>query len=185
MLKKHFLKGDSTCYDVRTTIKHWQLRDLLHTSNGRDFISVCDRNVVRYDRKEGTSQTTRLESSPVSITTGPDGWIATGGHIGKVRLFNGSGLVHTRQVSSNLINGLHFTNHAGTLRLLVSSNDQSISVVDVTSTLQIIDKITLPVNVNACIFIFLFSYHKKKDSTLMASDRCGEPMWSIYDCGRR
>ncbi|KAI3636520.1 hypothetical protein MIR68_005465 [Amoeboaphelidium protococcarum] len=75
-----FVKPMARKHPQRTSIQHWQLRDLVHSPAPNQFVHVNTNNVLLYDTvtKQSNQLIRNLQFSPTSVTTG-FGYVAAGG----------------------------------------------------------------------------------------------------------
>ncbi|KXS18570.1 WD40 repeat-like protein [Gonapodya prolifera JEL478] len=145
-----FVKQAPVKHPVRSSIQHWQLRDLVACpSNSREFVYVNQNNVMTYNTqtKQSNPAFKDLSFSPSSITSGC-GYLAAGGQRSQliVRQLNNNWFAQTA-VGGSINNALSISRHLGDVRLLVCNNDETIKVFSL-PTLEKIGNITLPTAVN-------------------------------------
>ncbi|KAJ3218350.1 hypothetical protein HK099_005092 [Clydaea vesicula] len=125
-------------HQIRSSIQHWQLRDLVACPEKKnEVIFVNQNNVLKYDT---TSKITSpvlkdLTFSPTSMTTGC-GYVAAGGQRSQLMV---------RQLASNWC----ISEHLNGARLLICNNDETIKVYSLPG-LQRMASISLPTAVNYC-----------------------------------
>ncbi|KAK9718180.1 hypothetical protein K7432_005695 [Basidiobolus ranarum] len=145
-----FLKTEPRKHGVRTSIQHWQLRDLVACPNEKgEFYFVNQNNVSRYNTAsmETTPIIKDLLFSPNSMTAGC-GYLAAGGHRSQLAVsqLNSNWFVNI-SVGGSINNALCISNHLGSTRLLVSNNDQTIKVYLLPSMYKVAS-ISFPTAVN-------------------------------------
>lgn len=134
----------------RTSIQHWQLRDLIACpTDRREFVYVYQNSVNGYNTETQTTTPLLkdLSFSPTSMTTGC-GYLAAGGQRSQlmVKQLNSNWFAHT-SVGGSINNAMCIYNHQNETRLLISNNDETIKVYSLPG-LQRISSITLPTAVN-------------------------------------
>ncbi|KAI9143811.1 WD40-repeat-containing domain protein [Paraphysoderma sedebokerense] len=145
-----FVKPIPRKHPQRSTIQHWQLRDLIACPSSRkEFIYVNSNNVNLYntDTKQVIPVMKDLTFPPTSMTTGC-GYLAVGGQRSQlmVRQLSSNWYAHT-SVGGSINNALCISSHPTGTRLLVCNNDESIKVYSLPA-LQRIANISLPTAVN-------------------------------------
>ncbi|CAG9463104.1 unnamed protein product [Pedinophyceae sp. YPF-701] len=123
-------------YSRQTTISHWQLRDLVTCAEDGCIYTVHRSTVIKFDPFALKSTTVQsLDFQPTSMCY-KDGYIATGGQQGQLRVAkiqpNGSATeVHRGDVSTSVNNALHIAPRPdGRVQLFVCNNDQSVRMYD-------------------------------------------------------
>ncbi len=115
---------------VRSTIQHWQLRDLLACTK-QSIIHVLNGNVLSFDLQAGTSKhlLKDLPFSPTSMTVSSNNFLAVGGQRSQllVRQLDSNWFAQT-SVGGSINNALNITTSGGETRLYVANNDESIKV---------------------------------------------------------
>ncbi|KAJ3338085.1 hypothetical protein HDU93_010021 [Gonapodya sp. JEL0774] len=145
-----FVKHAPLKHPARSSIQHWQLRDLLTcTTNSREFVYVNQNNVVTYntETKQSTPAFKDLAFSPSSIASGC-GYLAAGGQRSQliVRQHNNNWFAQTA-VGGSINNAISISRHLGDVRLMVCNNDETIKVYSL-PTLEKVASISLPTAVN-------------------------------------
>ncbi|KAI8926586.1 WD40-repeat-containing domain protein [Entophlyctis helioformis] len=145
-----FLKTPPRKHPQRTTIQHWQLRDLVACPTSRKEVFYVNQNAVyslNTETQEATPALRDLSFSPTSMTTGC-GYLAAGGQRSQVMIRQLSSTWHAQTtVGGSINNAMNISSHAGNTRLLICNNDQTIKVYSLPG-LQRITSITLPTAVN-------------------------------------
>ncbi|KAI9189646.1 hypothetical protein H9P43_001079 [Blastocladiella emersonii ATCC 22665] len=137
-------------YPIRSTIQHWQLRDLISCPSSRkEVLYVSGNNVNLYNTESRSSLTVLKDLSfpPTCMTTGL-GYLVVGGQRSQlmVRQLASNWYAH-QSVGGCINNAMVVAQHAGQTRLLVCNNDESIKVFNLPS-MQRVTSITLPTAVN-------------------------------------
>ncbi|KAJ1514561.1 hypothetical protein HMI54_012516 [Coelomomyces lativittatus] len=139
-------------FPVQSTIQHWQLRDLIvcGTKNGsKEIFYVCGNNVHILNTETGSSVPILKDLSfpPTCITTS-HGYLAVGGQRSQllVRQLTSNWFSHT-SVGGCINNALSVINQGGSIRLLVSNNDESIKIYTLPSLVKV-SCLSLPTAVN-------------------------------------
>ncbi|KAJ3359710.1 hypothetical protein GGF32_009055 [Allomyces javanicus] len=135
---------------IRSTIQHWQLRDLVNCpASRREVLYVNGTNVHLYNTETRASVPILkdLTFPPTCITSG-QGYLVVGGQRSQLMV---------RQLTSNwfsstavggcINNALVVTKYDGQTRLLVCNNDQSIKIFNMPS-MERVASISLPTAVN-------------------------------------
>ncbi|TPX43959.1 hypothetical protein SeMB42_g04503 [Synchytrium endobioticum] len=147
-----FVRPTPKRYSQRTTIQHWQLRDLIACPTSRkEFICVNQNNVVSYDTESArTSLLLKdLKFPPTSMTTGC-GYLAVGGQRSQLTVKQlGGDWVQQTTVGGSINNALCISNHLNETRLLVCNNDETIKILSLPE-FQRVSLLTLPTAVNYC-----------------------------------
>ncbi|KAJ3386037.1 hypothetical protein HDU92_002749 [Lobulomyces angularis] len=139
-------------HQIRSSIQHWQLRDLVACPEKKnEVIFVNQNNVLKYDT---TSKITSpvlkdLTFSPTSMTTGC-GYVAAGGQRSQlmVRQLASNWFAQTT-VGGSINNAMCISEHLNGARLLICNNDETIKVYSLPG-LQRMASISLPTAVNYC-----------------------------------
>ena len=146
-----FTKMPARKHNIKTTIQHWQLRDLIACPNDPyEIFHVYQNNVNIFNTKSNTVVPImkELTFSPTSMHVG-HGYIAAGGQRSQlmVRQLATNWYAHT-SVGGSINNSIAITSHPlhGN-RLLICNNDESIKVYSLPG-LQRISSIQLPTAVN-------------------------------------
>jgi len=145
-----FLQSFPKRHNQRSTIQHWQLRDLLVCPNSRkEFICVNQNNVISYntESKKASPILKDLNFSPTSITCS-NGFLAVGGQRSQlmVKQLNGQWYAQT-VVGGSINNALCISNHPYGTRLYICNNDETIKIYTLPG-LQRVEFISLPTAVN-------------------------------------
>ncbi|KAJ8325821.1 hypothetical protein QVD99_001544 [Batrachochytrium dendrobatidis] len=145
-----FLKTPPSKYAQKTTIQHWQLRDLIACPTSRKEVLYVSQNTVKLlntDTQRASDVLENLSFSPTSMTTGC-GYLAAGGQRSQlvVRDLNSSWHVQTT-VGGSINNAMCISNHAGSTRLLICNNDKTIKILSLPD-LRRVSNISLPTAVN-------------------------------------
>ncbi|KAI8610297.1 WD40-repeat-containing domain protein [Chytriomyces sp. MP71] len=149
-----FVKPTPRKHAQRSSIQHWQLRDLLACPNNRnEFFFVNQNNVFGYnsETKTTTPVLKDLTFSPTSMTTG-EGYIAAGGQRSQLTVRQlATNWFAQATVGGSINNAMHIcpTPSADGARLLICNNDESIKVYSLPN-LQRVTSISLPTAVNYC-----------------------------------
>jgi len=137
----------------RSSIQHWQLRDLIACPKTKnDVLYVNQNNVLQYNSatKIATPILKDLSFSPTSMTTG-HGFVAAGGQRSQlmVRELATNWFAQTT-VGGSINNAMCISTHlGGSPRLLICNNDETIKVYSLPG-LQRVASICLPTAVNYC-----------------------------------
>ncbi|KAJ3212328.1 Cilia- and flagella-associated protein 43 [Dinochytrium kinnereticum] len=147
-----FVKPYPKKHAQRSSIQHWQLRDLISCPKSRsEFIYVNQNNVLSYntESKESTALLKDLTFSPTSMTAG-HGYLAAGGQRSQliVRQLSSNWFAQTT-VGGSINNAMCLSSHQGQIRLMICNNDETIKVYALPS-LQRITSVSLPTAVNYC-----------------------------------
>ncbi|KAJ3099331.1 Cilia- and flagella-associated protein 43 [Phlyctochytrium planicorne] len=147
-----FVKPFAKKHAQRSSIQHWQLRDLISCPRARnEFVYVNQNNVFSYntETKENTALLKDLTFSPTSMTAGL-GYLAAGGQRSQliVRQLNSTWFAQTT-VGGSINNAMCLSSHQGQTRLMICNNDETIKVYALPS-LQRITSVSLPIPVNYC-----------------------------------
>ncbi|KAI8585750.1 WD40-repeat-containing domain protein [Geranomyces variabilis] len=134
----------------RSSIQHWQLRDLISCPTRRsEFLYVNQNNVFQYNTisKQTTAILKDLSFPPTSVTTGC-GFLAAGGQRSQlmVRQLGSNWCAHT-SVGGSINNAMSISRHLNGTRLLICNNDETIKVYSLPG-MQRIQTISLPTPVN-------------------------------------
>ncbi|KND01502.1 uncharacterized protein SPPG_09104 [Spizellomyces punctatus DAOM BR117] len=145
-----FVKPNAKKHPQRSSIQHWQLRDLIACPNSKhEFMYVNQNNVYQYntEHKQVTPILKDLTFSPTSITTG-HGFLAAGGQRSQlmVRQLSSNWCAHTT-VGGSINNAMCISQHLGGTRLLICNNDETIKVYSLPG-MQRITSVSLPTAVN-------------------------------------
>ncbi|KAF9897002.1 hypothetical protein BX616_006357 [Lobosporangium transversale] len=146
-----FLKPRPRVHNQRSTIQHWQLRDLITCpKTSEEFIYVNQNAVNSYNTR--TKITTHLMKDlpfqPTSLTAAC-GYLAAGGQRNQLMILltiATTRFAHTN-VGGSINNALCISEHLGGTRLLISNNDETIKVYSLPG-LQRLTSIQLPTAVN-------------------------------------
>ncbi|KAI8899960.1 WD40-repeat-containing domain protein [Globomyces pollinis-pini] len=145
-----FLKGPPKKFSQRSTIQHWQLRDLvLCPTSKKQFLYVNQNLVNFYDTEtQQTSPAMRdIAFSPTSVTAGY-GYLAAGGQRSQLMVRKlDSDWTAQMNVGGSINNALSISQHAGQIRILVCNNDETIKIYSLPD-LQRVTTITFPTAVN-------------------------------------
>eukprot|EP00899_Mesostigma_viride_P005432 jgi/Mesvir1/14890/Mv05495-RA.1 len=147
-------------WDQRTTIQHWQLRDLVSCSRRAEdtdsFYTVQDKQTFCYNTKSGKSTVVqKLDYAPASMTVGC-GYIAAGGQQSQLdvaHLDNPARVLYQSSVGGSVNNALHIVPYtpgnafaecrqqgAGDAAFLIASNnDDTIKVFALPSMEHIVN----------------------------------------------
>eukprot|EP00835_Amoeboradix_gromovi_P000592 NODE_21_length_38511_cov_0.503306.p10 type:complete len:316 gc:universal NODE_21_length_38511_cov_0.503306:30183-31130(+) len=146
-----FTKLPAKRYSIKTTIQHWQLRDLIACPNDpHEIFHVNQNNVSIFNTKSNTVNPImrELTFSPTSMYVG-HGYVAAGGQRSQlmVRQLSTNWYAHT-SVGGSINNSIAITYHPiHGHRLLICNNDESIKVYTLPG-LQRVLSIPLPTAVN-------------------------------------
>ncbi|TPX31257.1 hypothetical protein SmJEL517_g05377 [Synchytrium microbalum] len=145
-----FTRPNPKRHPQRTTIQHWQLRDLIACPTSRkEVICVNQTNVVSYDTENGKANYLfkDLTFPPTSMTTGC-GYLAVGGQRSQLMVKKlGSDWAQQTTVGGSINNALSISNHLDGTRLLICNNDETIKIYSLPG-LQRMASLTLPTAVN-------------------------------------
>ena len=146
-----YTKSPAIKHIVKTTIQHWQLRDLIACPlDSSKIFHVYQNNVSVYNTNSNTIEPMmkELTFSPTSMFVG-HGYVAAGGQRSQlmVRQLSSNWYAHT-SVGGSINNSISITQHPlHGHRLLICNNDESIKVYTLPG-LQRINSIQLPTPVN-------------------------------------
>eukprot|EP00834_Sanchytrium_tribonematis_P001868 NODE_49_length_31687_cov_0.791123.p10 type:complete len:334 gc:universal NODE_49_length_31687_cov_0.791123:21754-20753(-) len=146
-----FTKLASLKHNVKTTIQHWQLRDLIACPyDSSEIFHVYQNNVSTFNSKTNMILPImkELTFSPTSMHVG-HGYVAAGGQRSQlmVRQLATNWYAHT-SVGGSINNSIAITNHPlHGHRLLICNNDESIKAYTLPG-LQRISSLQLPTAVN-------------------------------------
>ncbi|KAI8914668.1 WD40-repeat-containing domain protein [Gorgonomyces haynaldii] len=147
-----FLNQTPRRYQLRTTIQHWQLRDLVLCPKGMrsSFVYVNQNNVNFFDTN--TEQTTPalkdLSFSPTSICSGY-GYLAAGGQRSQLAVRSlDTNWTSQVTVGGSINNSMFISNHFGETRLLICNNDETIKIYSLPDLVRL-QTIQFPTAVNA------------------------------------
>ncbi|KAH6573721.1 hypothetical protein BASA60_005903 [Batrachochytrium salamandrivorans] len=145
-----FLKTPPTKYAQRTTIQHWQLRDLVSCPTSRKEVMFVNQNSVNKlntETQEVSEVLGDLTFSPTSMATGY-GYLAAGGQRSQlvVRDLNSSWHAQTT-VGGSINNAMCIFSHGGSTRLMICNNDKTIKIFSLPD-LRRVASISLPTAVN-------------------------------------
>lgn len=145
-----FVKPNPRKFNQRSTIQHWQLRDLiLCPPVSNKFIFVNHNNVNYFDTETQavTPALRDLAFSPTSITSGY-GYLAAGGQRSQlmVRSLDNDWTAQAT-VGGSINNAMCISQHASSTRLLICNNDETIKIFSLPD-LQKIQTISFPTAVN-------------------------------------
>ncbi|KAJ3071813.1 hypothetical protein HDU98_004746 [Podochytrium sp. JEL0797] len=145
-----FVKPIPKKHPQRSSIQHWQLRDLISCPQTRkEFYSVNQNTVSKYNTETQTSTAVMkdLTFAPSSMATG-EGYIAAGGQRSQltVRQLNSNWFAQAT-VGGSINNAMCISAHGGDAQLLICNNDETIKVYTLPG-LQRLTTITLPTAVN-------------------------------------
>ncbi|ORZ38126.1 WD40-repeat-containing domain protein [Catenaria anguillulae PL171] len=137
-------------HGIRSTIQHWQLRDLISCPTSRkEVLYVCGNNVNLYNTETRSSFTVLkdLAFPPTCMTTGL-GYLVVGGQRSQlmVRELRSNWFQHL-SVGGCINNSLVVAQHGGQSRLLVCNNDETIKIYNMPS-MNRIASLSLPTAVN-------------------------------------
>jgi hypothetical protein len=140
-------------YPCSSKIKHWQLRDLLHSPSKGQLVHVNQNQLLSFDTatKKSTPLFENLAFFPSSITAS-HGYAAAGGEKSEliVRQLDETWFAST-QVGGSINNALTITDHPGLgTRLYISNNDCTIKVLSLPS-LENVTTVSLPTAVNYAV----------------------------------
>ncbi|QDZ21833.1 WD40 repeat domain-containing protein [Chloropicon primus] len=139
-------------YIQPTTIQHWQLRDLVSSSENSSSEVYCvnGEKVVLYDTATSHSRVVQqLNYQPTSMTVA-HGFLATGGTKSELDVFSltEGTTICKNYVGGNVNNALHIgKDSSGELRLFLSNNDKTVKVFSLPS-MTVIATLTFPVAIN-------------------------------------
>ena len=133
-----------------TTIQHWQLRDLVASSdNSSEVYCVNGEKVMLYStRTQSSKLVQQLNYQPTSMTVA-HGFLATGGTKSELDVFSlTEGTICKNYVGGNVNNALHIGQDcSGELRLFLSNNDKTVKVFSLPS-MTVIVTLTFPIAIN-------------------------------------
>lgn len=145
-----FLHATPRKHLQRSTIQHWQLRDLIASPRSRkEFVFVNQHDVLSYNTAtQLTSPILKsLNFAPTSLTVGC-GYLACGGQRSQLTVRDLNSAWHAQtSVGGSINNALCISQHLGETRLLVSNNDETIKVYNLPG-MQRVGNIALPTAVN-------------------------------------
>ncbi|KAJ3121665.1 hypothetical protein HK098_003489 [Nowakowskiella sp. JEL0407] len=146
-----FVLPNPQVHPRKSTIQHWQLRDLIACTSKNEFINVHANEVSSYntETKLATPLLKDLNFQPTSIAA-DCGFLAAGGQRSQliVRQLNSSWYAQTA-VGGSINNAMTISKHRNSIRLLICNNDQTIKVYSLDGPgLQSITSIQLPTAVN-------------------------------------
>lgn len=127
----NFVLEDYKKYQVRTSIHHWQLRDMLTTTDASGEVIYTHSNTVNI--LNTNSQKTRtlmrgLVFNPTSMCYG-HGMVALGGQRSQLVVKNvQTGEEHRTNTGGSINNAVEISVHGGEPRILVCNNDETIKV---------------------------------------------------------
>jgi len=138
-------------YAQPTTIQHWQLRDLVASSdNSSEVYCVNGEKVILYDTITQESKIVQqLNYQPTSMTVA-HGFLATGGTKSELDVFSltEGTTICKNYVGGNVNNALHIgKDNSGELRLFLSNNDKTVKVFSLPS-MTVIVTLTFPIAIN-------------------------------------
>lgn len=145
-----FVRRTPKTYNLKTSIQHWQLRDLIVCPrSNKEFISVYQNNINAYDTHKGTV-TPLLQGMAFSATsiTASNGYLAAGGQRSQlmVRSLESDWFAQT-SVGGSINNALHIAKLGEDTKLFISNNDKTIKVYNIPN-LQRTATIDFPTAVN-------------------------------------
>eukprot|EP00887_Chlorella_sp_A99_P001147 scaffold14.g1147.t1 len=137
----------------RTSIQHWQLRDLIHCPReDGELYAVFGNQTRRHDLdNDMTSIVQQLSFEPTSMTVG-HGFIAAGGQCSQldVRALATGEIVYKGHCGGSVNNALAVARDAsGALRLFVCNNDDTVKVYSLSSG-ALHAMVRCPVAINYC-----------------------------------
>ncbi|KAI9011494.1 WD40-repeat-containing domain protein [Gaertneriomyces semiglobifer] len=149
-----FVRPNAKKHPQRSTIQHWQLRDLIACPTSKsEFFYVNQNNVLQYhtERKEALAAMKDLSFSPTSITSG-HGYLAAGGQRSQLTVRSLTENWHASTTVGGSINNamnMFVTPYApsSSPRLLICNNDETIKMYALPS-MQRVATISLPTAVN-------------------------------------
>ncbi|KAK9806324.1 hypothetical protein WJX72_010353 [[Myrmecia] bisecta] len=138
-------------YDRRSTIQHWQLRDLISCGDKEDEVFCVHHNrTMRYNTSlQRATVEQELAFAPTSMTVG-HGYIAAGGQSSQldVRHLETGECVFKGHVGGSVNNALHFgRDQAGELLLFICNNDDTVKVFSPAKE-DLVASIQCPVPIN-------------------------------------
>lgn len=144
-----FVGEPKSILQERSTIAHWQLRDVLHAPSENECL-IPYRDVVKHCNLSTKIVTmTLMDFSPAAITTGY-GYLACGGEDGSLTVKHASrGPCAVQLPNRRMINGLTLSKHRGEVRLLVSRNNGTITALSLPQC-RVKTVLQLPARVNQC-----------------------------------
>lgn len=123
-------------HNIKTSIQHWQLRDMVSFPypDDNELVAVVHQsNVIQYNlqTREREFILQNLSFSPTAMTTGC-GYLAVAGQRSQVVVKNMNGMgeesVVQTTVGGAINNALHISEHLGGKRLMVCNNDETIKI---------------------------------------------------------
>ncbi|KAI5190764.1 hypothetical protein NECID01_1131 [Nematocida sp. AWRm77] len=124
-----FIKEEYKRYQVRTSIHHWQLRDMITTSTNPGEIIYAHSNTINLlntNMQKTHTIVKNLVFNPTSICYG-HGMVAVGGQRSQLVIKNlFSGAEKRICTGGSINNGVEIFDHFGDIRVLVCNNDETI-----------------------------------------------------------
>ncbi|KAI5186380.1 hypothetical protein NEHOM01_1434 [Nematocida homosporus] len=123
------LKEEYKKYQVRTSIHHWQLRDMITTTTKFGEVVYAHSNTINLLNTETQKSHTLVKNlvfNPTSICYG-HGMVAIGGQRSQLVIKNiATGAEKRICTGGSINNGVEIFDHFGDLRVLVCNNDETI-----------------------------------------------------------
>eukprot|EP00761_Pharyngomonas_kirbyi_P003730 gb/GECH01003734.1/.p1 GENE.gb/GECH01003734.1/~~gb/GECH01003734.1/.p1 ORF type:complete len:366 (+),score=86.39 gb/GECH01003734.1/:1-1098(+) len=145
-----FLKGSPKIHRAKTTIQHWQLRDLISAPNSAsEFYHVNQYSVYKYSKEtEKSNLIHQLQFLPSSMCVSHS-LLAAGGSESNllVKDLSSGRILYDEFLGASINNACHMSEIGGDIHLLVSNNDRSIKVFSIHS-MELLHNIDLGVAVN-------------------------------------
>ncbi|KAA8497586.1 hypothetical protein FVE85_5171 [Porphyridium purpureum] len=145
-------------YAQRSSIQHWQLRDLLTVSPNTGHVYFVQDSTVRRLTPRAPNRSSAVVENYSFLPTcmAIDGTVlAAGGQCSELKVTDVStgAVLFNENVGGLVNNAVHISTHGGETRLLVANNDETIKVYALReNTLRLVETIQAgtPVN-NACV----------------------------------
>lgn len=147
-----FIKEEYKKYQVRTSIHHWQLRDMISTTTDPNevlYVYANSINILNTKTERTYTISRNLLFNPTAICYN-DGIVGVGGQRGQLFIKN----IHTgtdRKIATggSINNGLEIFSHFGDKRVLVCNNDETIKEYSI-DTMRRFSTISHQSPVNSC-----------------------------------
>ncbi|KAI5190389.1 hypothetical protein NEMIN01_1013 [Nematocida minor] len=124
-----FIKEEYKKYQVRTSIHHWQLRDMISSTNEPSkvlYVYGNSINMLNTKTERAHSVSRNLLFNPTAICYN-DGIVAAGGQRSQLFIKNiQTGIDRKVSTGGSINNGLEIFSHFGDKRILVCNNDETI-----------------------------------------------------------
>jgi hypothetical protein len=136
----NFVSSQPIKHDFQTTIKHWQLRDLLHSPQKKLLYSVENHYIKCYDTgKKRSSTLSALRFDPTALNAS-FGYIVAGGQYNQLYVLDTLTKRESNiSIGGSINNSITIYKHERETNMLVSNNDFTIKAFSLPSVVHIRD----------------------------------------------